>query len=377
MQSEKFGAVVIGGGFYGCEVARELKQYFENVLLLESESDLMQRASYRNQARVHQGYHYPRSLLTSLRSRVNFSRFINEYKGCVYSEFEKVYAIARSFSKTSAAQFKGFCDRIGAPIGPAADELRALLNPHHVEDVFSVLEYVFDSAKLKDIVKVRLAEAAVEYELNAMVERLRYVGDQCRVEFRHRGEIREVEARYVFICAYSHINGVLWRSDLPLIPMKHEFAEMALIDVPEELKNKGITIMDGPFFAVMPFPDRGLHTLHHVRYTPHHWWMDTPGEGYLDAHKHFENAPRETQYEHMIRDATRFIPSISRSKYVESLWEVKTILPRSEVDDSRPILFRPVDKVPNVICVLGGKIDNVFDVIDYIREFVESNGVKI
>ena len=118
MQSEKFGAVVIGGGFYGCEVARELKQYFENVLLLESESDLMQRASYRNQARVHQGYHYPRSLLTSLRSRVNFSRFINEYKGCVYSEFEKVYAIARSFSKTSAAQFKGFCDRIGAPIGP-------------------------------------------------------------------------------------------------------------------------------------------------------------------------------------------------------------------------------------------------------------------
>ena len=135
--------------------------------------------------------------------------------------------------------------------------------------------------------------------------------------------------------------------------------------------------MDGPFFAVMPFPDRGLHTLHHVRYTPHHWWTDTPGEGYLDAHKHFESAPRETQYEHMIRDATRFIPSISRSKYVESLWEVKTILPRSEVDDSRPILFRPVDKVPNVICVLGGKIDNVFDVIDYIREFVESNGVKI
>ena len=30
------------------------------------DADLMQRASYANQARVHNGYHYPRSLLTAL-----------------------------------------------------------------------------------------------------------------------------------------------------------------------------------------------------------------------------------------------------------------------------------------------------------------------
>ena len=176
----------------------------------------------------------------------------------------------------------------------------------------------------------------------------------------------------MFNCGYSLINGILSRSGLPLIPMKHEFAEMALIEVPEVLRDKGITIMDGPFFAIMPFPDRGLHTLHHVRYTPHHWWVDSPGEPYFDAEKCFENIRPDSHYEHMIKDAARYIPALAGSRFVESIWEVKTLLPRSDVDDSRPILFKPLDLYPNVICILGGKIDNIFDIADYIHDFFQS-----
>jgi hypothetical protein len=40
------------------------------------------------------------------------------------------------------------------------------------------------------------------------------------------------------------------------------------------------------------------------------------------------------------------------------------VLPRSETDDSRPILFRPDHGIPNYHVVLGGKIDNVYDVAD-------------
>ena len=73
----------------------------------------------------------------------------------------------------------------------------------------------------------------------------------------------------------------------------------------------------------------------------------------------------------MIKDAARYVPALARSRYVESLWEVKTLLPRSEVDDSRPILFKLLEDAPNVICILGGKIDNVFDIADYIHEFFQ------
>ena len=42
---------------------------------------------------------------------------------------------------------------------------------------------------------------------------------------------------------------------------------------------------------------------------------------------------------------------------------MKTVLPSSEADDSRPILFRRDDTVPNLTSIMGGKIDNIYDVL--------------
>jgi hypothetical protein len=65
----------------------------------------------------------------------------------------------------------------------------------------------------------------------------------------------------------------------------------------------------------------------------------------------------------MIRDAARYLPILAKSEYRSSLWQVKTVLPRSETDDSRPILFRPHHGLENHHVVLGGKIDNVYDAV--------------
>src|SRR5689334_16069220 len=73
--STTYDAVVVGGGFYGARLALLLRRRGERVLLVEREATLLARASIRNQARVHNGYHYPRSVLTSMRSRVNYRRF--------------------------------------------------------------------------------------------------------------------------------------------------------------------------------------------------------------------------------------------------------------------------------------------------------------
>ena len=56
-------------------------------------------------------------------------------------------------------------------------------------------------------------------------------------------------------------------------------------------------------------------------------------------------------------------PILAKCEYQRSLWEVKTVLPRSEADDSRPILFRPHHGLRGLHCVMGGKIDNVYDVL--------------
>jgi hypothetical protein len=68
----------------------------------------------------------------------------------------------------------------------------------------------------------------------------------------------------------------------------------------------------------------------------------------------------------MRRDAARYVPDLRDCSYVRSLWEVKTILPQSGANDSRPILFKRDPSAPNLISLLGGKIDNIFDLDDVL-----------
>ena len=127
-QVSKYDAVVIGGGFYGCAIALYLSKErgFNNILLVEKEGEILSRASYTNQARVHNGYHYPRSFTTAFRSRINMPRFIEQWDVAIKG-FLKVYAIARHNSKVTAKQFVRFCREIGADIKTAPPDITALL----------------------------------------------------------------------------------------------------------------------------------------------------------------------------------------------------------------------------------------------------------
>lgn len=367
-----YDAIVIGGGFYGCSVALELSNYGHKVCLLEREAEIMQKASYVNQARIHQGYHYPRSILTALRSRVNFERFNEEFSDCVYSSFDKYYAIGKISSKVNAEQFRLFCDRIGAPHHKAPKHIKALFNPNLVEDILGVREYAFDSVKLKKIMFEHLHKAQVELLLNTGVDTVKQLGNKLRVNYSTNNSETAISANYLFNCTYSRINQVMDNSTLSLIPLKHESTEMALVNVPEPLKKIGITIMDGPFFSVMPFPARQLHSLSHVRYTPHNYWQDDQNKPFLNADKHIELASASSFHVHMLKDAQRYLPILSECQYMDSLWEVKTVLPQSEVDDSRPILFRRSEQLPNMISIMGGKIDNIFDIREKLATFLEN-----
>ncbi len=174
-------AAVIGGGFFGCAVAVHLRAFCDRVVLLEKQADLLQRASYHNQARVHHGYHYPRSTLTALRSRVNLPRFSADFADCIDRGFAKYYAVPSKFSKVTARQFYEFCKRIGAPIEVARGPIRRFFNADLIEEVFAVEEYAFNAAKLRERMRQKLADAGVEVCLGTVVTRAERgrQGDVC------------------------------------------------------------------------------------------------------------------------------------------------------------------------------------------------------
>ena len=57
----KFDKIIIGAGLYGLYAADVCAKKGERVLVLEYDKAPFMRATYINQARVHMGYHYPRS----------------------------------------------------------------------------------------------------------------------------------------------------------------------------------------------------------------------------------------------------------------------------------------------------------------------------
>jgi glycine/D-amino acid oxidase-like deaminating enzyme len=357
----RYDSIVIGGGVYGARLSLALRRGGKSVLLLEREPVLLGRASLINQARVHNGYHYPRSILTSVRSRQNYDQFRADYAECVYEAFDHYYAIARDGSKTTAAQFAQFCHRVGAPASPAPEHIRGLFDDSRVEDVVLVRECAFDAVRLRERLSRDLNAEGVEVFVRAAAKRVVRDDAQLCVEWARDGTSGSANAATVYNCTYSAINAILSASGASVIPLKRELTEMALVEPPEPLAGVGVTVMDGPFFSMMPYPSRpGLCTLSHVRYTPHCAWFDTPGAAPLDGNELREGYA--TRFPHMVRDAARFLPAIAGATFVESLFEIKGIMPRSEQDDSRPILFRESAELPGLINVLGAKIDSVYDV---------------
>ena len=369
VQSCTADAVIIGGGFYGSAIAIYLAKNrgLRRVILLERESKLLVRASYNNQARVHNGYHYPRSFTTAFRSRVNLPRFVRDWPHAVKQDFVKLYAIARRNSKVTAKQFERFCHEIGASIKPAEAALKRLFEPRLIEDVFLVEEYAFDSTRLAQWAVKELQDAGVEihYSTRALAISRSPADKSLRVAIESKSmDDSPINCRYVFNCTYSGLNQ--FSGDFPgtKIGLKQEVAEMALMQVPGVLKEIGVTVMDGPFFSMMPFPARGLHTLSHVRYTPHFSWKDEQG---VDPYRKLEEYDRVSRVDRMVRDVGRYLPAVLEAKYVDSLFEVKTVLVKNEGDDGRPILFEKHAELPGCYSVLGGKIDNIYDVLEKLE----------
>ncbi len=363
---KKYDTIIIGGGFYGLRIAQYLREELgqKKILVIEKESEVMQRASYNNQARIHGGYHYPRSVLTASRSFINLPIFSEEYPDVVKKDFVKYYAIANNFSKVSARQFLRFYERITAPI-KQSHEGKTFFDDKLVEDVFEVKEYVFNSALLKKNVLEKLRKLNVDIHTAEIVQSVKKIKDSILVKTSHD----VYEATYVINCTYSSINAVNKRSDLPILKLKHELTEMCLVEVPKTFDHVAFTMMCGPFFSLMPFPDKNLYTLSHVRYTPHSEWHDSD-DSLRDGHAYLDAVEKISHFPQMYADIKRYMPEAKGIKYSgESLWEIKTVLPQSEGDDSRPILYKEhYGDLKNYICVMGGKIDNIYDVFKELNQ---------
>ncbi|MCF0131079.1 MAG: FAD-binding oxidoreductase [Pseudobutyrivibrio sp.] len=365
----KYDKIIIGAGLYGLYSALFCGQKGENVLVLECDPTPFRRATYINQARVHQGYHYPRSISTALKSAGYFERFNKDFAFCINKQFNKVYATSAEYSWSDGDQFKRFCKAANIK----CEELKPerFFKEGMCDGAFLTREYTYDAKILCDYYLTeieKLSNVKIEYGIDiTSIEKT----DDAYV--LHITDHEDVSTGYLLNSTYAGTNQILDMVGFEKFGIKYELCEIILCDVSEKLKKYGITVMDGPFFSIMPFGKTGLHSLTSVTFTPHTTSYDAVptfscqnlSQGYCTT-KRLGNcndciAKPESAFPYMANLARKYLKDDLDFRYRESLFSMKPILMSSEIDDSRPTVIRTYSTNPTFVGVLSGKINTVYD----------------
>jgi glycine/D-amino acid oxidase-like deaminating enzyme len=348
--------VVIGGGLYGCLAAVAAAKRRRKVILVESGPRLLGGASALNQARVHNGYHYPRSIVTGARSHANYQRFAADFPDSLVGH-SSYYAVAARGSRVTARQFEQFCNVIGIPLQPA--DFGGLVDRSAVAGLWRAEECVFNADALRAQLAERLIEAEVEVLLGKRAQACEVVGRRARVLL---GGGEELEARLVLNCSYAGLERIASGNGRALAPrLTYELAEIAIVRPPSGYESLGLTVVDGTFFSCIPFPSSGLHSLTHVLYTPH-VAADAATFPWEDG-----APPPRSRFEEMRRAAEPIAPWMAELTHVRSVFATKVIPPDRDRDDARPILVHRSPPDSPVVSVLGGKLDNVYDFLAWMQ----------
>lgn len=415
MSVERFDFVVVGGGIFGCYAALHLAGRGAKVAILEKEARLFQKASLVNQARLHSGYHYPRSVATAAMSDEHKTRFTEEHRAFVNQTFEKFYAIDRYGSFTDGLQFERFCEFLHIPCERISDH--NLFNFNRLEALYRTEEHSFDPVLLGNFYreKVESTKGITVYK-NAQIQQATPIGNEWQIalkvsssEFqvastklqvssdkyqvaseKYQGASRDLildtrnsklvtsnlqlETKTVVNATYAATNAVNHLFGVNELALTHEISEIAFVHSPQ-FGQRGLTVMDGPFGSIMPYGLSGLLSLSSVAYTHHKISYDAlprfdcqapetdprctpqaPGVCTDCPRRPVSNAPK------MLAQMQQYFADTVEFAHLFSYYTIKSKLKASHIDDGRPTEISLLRNDPKFYCLFAGKINSIYEV---------------
>jgi len=250
---------VVGGGIFGAIIAREFGRAGHQVVLYEASSKLLSRASLVNQARLHTGLHYPRSLETALEAKQDHDRFIESFPSAV-TPINQFYAIATD-SQLNFDEFREFASRLGHQ--DDVENPSRFFKEGTVEGMLRVRESSFDAEILRRILVGDLESIPrVTIELKSLVLE---IDDSPTPRLRLGDGWQHFDK--IIVATYAMNSKLALGAEVEFPAYENQLTQVLLGNFPG-LKGTGVTVMDGPYWSTMPFGQTGLHSLTAVEHTP-------------------------------------------------------------------------------------------------------------
>lgn len=373
MSVEHFDFVVVGGGIFGCYAALHLAGRGAKVAILEKEDRLFQKASLVNQARLHSGYHYPRSVATAAMSDEHKTRFTEEHRPFVNQSFEKFYAIDRYGSFTDGLQFERFCEYLKIPCERVLEH--NLFNFNRLEALYRTEEHSFDPVLLGNYYREKVEQTiGITVFKSTRIQSARAALNHWDLELLAENQTVQVQAETVINATYAATNAINQLFSVSDLALTHEISEIAFVRS-NQFGQRGLTVMDGPFGSIMPYGLSGLLSLSSVAYTHHKISFDllpqfdcqmpdidpacrpeAPGVCTNCARRPVSNAPK------MLSQMQQYFAEDVEFAHLFSYYTIKSKLKASHIDDGRPTEISMLRESPRFYCLFAGKINSIYEV---------------
>lgn len=335
----------------------------------------MLEASYINQARVHRGYHYPRSHETVVQCIKNFHKFEEKFGFAIKKDFDQYYCIAKT-SKTTANEYLSFLRLYDLPFEVVKLDDN-LIRSEQISLTVRVEESSFDSQLIRNFLKIQLSNSKVNLLMNSTVESGSFSERKksYSIIYQTIDGNGELSSDFVINATYANINGILDKFNISTLPLHHQLTELVLVDAKDK-SSIGITIMDGDYMSIMPFNLNGLSSLSNVVFTPHETseeifplfscnklnsdWCSSKKLQVCNTCK-FRPV---SNFKNMIDSTKAYIPWISNVEFKKSLITTKTFIKNANDSRVSEVYFA---NDYTFLTILAGKVDTVFQIAEEIE----------
>lgn len=365
---KKYDCIVIGGGMFGLYVSKLMSSKGAKVALLEKEKLIFNRASKTNQSRIHRGYHYPRSFETAQKTSNYYDRFCEDFGFALLKPFKQYYSISRDDSKINADDYIKFCNELNLPLKEI--DSSNFFQKNKVSATFEVDESCFDYLKIREYFMSNLRKnhnIDTYYETFPVSQKI----SASKYVVGINSSLQKLGSPIVINTTYKNVNELNKMFDFPEYKLKYELCELSLCEVNNLLTYTGVTVLDGPFFSLMPFGKGKISSLSSVRHTPIETnYFEPQNEKCNMLNKSEVEAVKYSNREKMESLAKSYLKSDLSFKYKSSIFEIKPILVSSEEDDSRPTIVTTHSEEPLFLSVMAGKISTIYDLDSVVRNLM-------
>lgn len=321
---------VLGGGWFGCGLARALITDGHDVELHETAPRLFNGASGNNPARLHTGSHYPRSKATREACQLHHAAFMAQYGHLTRNVRTNLYAIA---AEHSLVDFGTYCGILRPEI-----EFLTIADPSE-----------FGLQNVEGAIQIQERHIVID-EARAYFER--ELGDAVKLGCERAALVDDpawdmtIDATF---CANSDA-GV----------DRYEPCLILLLKGPTDT---AITIMDGPHPGIYVWDEsQSLCSLSSARFTPFSKTCNTyaRAKAMLDGLKRYDI---ERQGHLMLNSMEHFFPDVRGYEVADHRVSIRA-MPSSAADTRLASVTRVGERA---LRVMAGKITSVVEAAEAVR----------